>query len=105
MIDDDSSMNGENGSGTGETGEAASLSRCPTGWQDGPDRHPGTARMKWNRSMNITVIECYYLSKSVDKSGRPVKGYRQRMYAVWRERGLPKITEQIRLGRSERMSG
>ena len=64
MTDDDSSMNGLNGSGTGETGEAASPGRCPTGWQSGPGRHLATARMKWNRDMNIAVIECYYLSKS-----------------------------------------
>ena len=44
--------------------------------------------------MNIAVMECYYLSKPVDESGRPVRGYRQRMHAVWKERGLPKITEQ-----------
>ena len=94
MIDDDSSINGVNGSGTWETGEAASPGRCPTGRQGGPGRHPATARMKWNRDMNIAVMECYYLSKPVDESGRPVRGYRQRMHAVWKERGLPKITEQ-----------
>ena len=44
--------------------------------------------------MNIAVMECYHLSKPVDESGRPVRGYRQRMHAVWKERGLPKITEQ-----------
>lgn len=61
----------------------------------GPGRHPATARMKWNREMNIAVlVECYYLSKPVDESGTPVTGYRQRMHALWKERGLPKITEQ-----------
>ena len=44
--------------------------------------------------MNTAVLECYYLSKPVDESGRAVRGYRQRMHAVWKERGLPKITEQ-----------
>ena len=39
-------------------------------------------------------MECYYLSKPVDESGRPVRGYRQRVHTVWKERGLPKITEQ-----------
>ena len=67
MIDDDSSMNGVNGSGTGESGEAASPGRCPTGWQGGPGRHPATARMKWNRDMNIAVMECYYLSNQLMK--------------------------------------
>ena len=94
MTDYDSSMNGVNGSGTGETGEAASPGRCPTVGQGGPGRHPATVRMKWSRDMNIAVMECYYLSKPVDENGRPVRGYRQRMHAVWKERGLQKITEQ-----------
>ena len=67
MIDDDSSMNGVNGSGTGETGEAASPGRWPTGWQGGPGPHPATVRMKWNRDMNIAVMECHYLSKQLIK--------------------------------------
>ena len=50
--------------------------------------------MKRNRDMNIAVIECHYVSKQVDESGRPIRGYRQRMHAVWKERGLPKITKQ-----------
>ena len=82
MIDDDSTKNGVNGSETGKTGEAASPGRCPTGYQGGPGRHPAAARMKWNRDMNIAVIECYYQIKPVDESGRPVKGYIQGMYAV-----------------------
>ena len=94
MTDDDSSMNGVNGSGTRGTGDAASPGRCPTVGQGGPGRHPATVRMKWSRDINIAVMECYYLSKPVDESGRPVRGYRQRMHAVWKERGLPKITEQ-----------
>ena len=44
--------------------------------------------------MNIAVMGCYYLSKPVDESGRPVRGHRQRIHAVWKERDLPKITEQ-----------
>ena len=44
--------------------------------------------------MDIAVMECYYLSKPVDESGRPVRGHRQRSHAVWKERDLPKITEQ-----------
>ena len=30
----------------------------------------------------------------MDEGGRPVRVYRQRMHAVWKERGLQKITEQ-----------
>ena len=73
---------------------ATSPGRCPTVGQGGPGRHPATARMKWSRNMNIAVMGCYYLSKPVDESGRPVRGYRQRMHAVRKERVLPKITEQ-----------
>ena len=83
MIDDDLSMDRVNGSETGETGDAASCGRCPTVWQGGPGRHPANARMNWSRDMNIAVMECYYLSKPVDESGSPVRGYRQRMHAVW----------------------
>ena len=44
--------------------------------------------------MNIAVMECYYLSKPVDENGRAVRGYRQRMHAVWKERGLQKVTAE-----------
>ena len=57
MTDDDSSMNGLKGSGTGETGEATSPGRCPTGWQGGPGRHLANARMKWNRDMNCNGVQ------------------------------------------------
>ena len=58
-----------------EPGKLVKLPRpaSPTVGQDGPGRHPATARMKWSRDMNITVMECYYLSKPVDESGRPVR--------------------------------
>ena len=95
-----------NGNGTGEIGEAASPGKCPTVGQDGPGRHPATARMKWSRDMNITVMECYYLSKPVDESGRPVIGYRQRMHAVWKKEVYQRKRSRdyvIRLGRSEKM--
>ena len=92
-----------NGNGTGETGETASPDKCPTVGQDGPGRHPATARMKWSRDMNIAVIECYYLSKPVDESGRPDRecmlSGRKEVYQRKRSRDYV-----IRLGRSERMS-
>ena len=84
MIDDDSTKNGVNESETAGTGEAALPGSCPTGWQGGPGRHPAAARMKWNRDMNIAVIECYYQSKPDDGSRTSVKGYRQEMHAVWK---------------------
>ena len=73
MTDNDSSMNGVNASGTGETGETVSHDRCPTAGQDGPSRHSTTARMKWSRDINVAVMERYYLSKPVDDNGRPVR--------------------------------
>ena len=94
MTDNDSSMNGVNASGTGETGETVSHDRCPTAGQDGPSRHSTTARMNLSRDMDIAVMKCYYLSKPVDEGGKAVRGYRQRMDAVWKERSLPRITEQ-----------
>ena len=80
-----------------EPGKLVKLSRTagvPLLGQGGPGRHPATVRMKGSRDMNIAVMECYYLSKPVDESGRLLKGYRQRMHPVWKERGLQKIAEQ-----------
>ena len=95
MIDDDSTKNGVNGSETGENGKAASPGRCPTRWQGGPGRHPAVARMKWNRDMNIAAIECNYQSKPVDESGRPAKGYRQGMHAVWKRLTKDNLVETM----------
>lgn len=44
--------------------------------QRGPGRHPATARMKWNREVNMVVMECFYRSKPFDEEGKPVRGYR-----------------------------
>ena len=77
MTDVNSSINGVNRSVIGETGEASAPGRCPTVGQGGLGRHPATARVKWSGYMNIAVMECYYLSKPVDESGRPVRGYRR----------------------------
>ena len=41
------------------------------------------------------VMECYYRSNAIDKNGVPPKGYRQRMYREWLERGpLGDVTDQ-----------
>ena len=61
----------------------------------GPGGHPAAARMKWNQDMKIAVIECYYQSKPVDESGRPVKGYRQGMHAVWKRFTIDNIAETM----------
>ena len=44
--------------------------------------------MKWNKEVNKVVIECFYGSKPFDEEGRPVTGYRKRMFRKWRDRGL-----------------
>ena len=45
-------------------------------------------RRKWSLAVNKIVMECYYRS---DPSKR---GYRKRMFGVWQEKGIFKITEQ-----------
>ena len=50
--------------------------------------------MKWNKELNVAVMECYFLSKPTDENGRPVQGYRKRMHNIWKERELPTVTEQ-----------
>ena len=50
--------------------------------------------MKWNKEVNEVVIECFYRNKPFDADGKPVRGYRQRMFREWRDRGLFESTEQ-----------
>ncbi|XP_065051764.1 uncharacterized protein LOC135681303 [Rhopilema esculentum] len=79
---------------TGTDGEGLSLGRCPMEEQRGPGRHPTTARTGWSKSMNVAVMECYFLSKPVNDDGKPVRGYRRRMHNIWRERHSFNLTEQ-----------
>lgn len=44
--------------------------------------------------MNIVVMKCYFRSKPLEENGVPMKGYRQRMYKEWKERGLFNVSEQ-----------
>ena len=39
-------------------------------------------------------MECYYLSKPINDEGKPIRGYRKRMHAIWRERQQLEMTEQ-----------
>ena len=39
-------------------------------------------------------MECFYRSKPFDEEGKPIRGYRQRMFREWRDRGLFESTEQ-----------
>ena len=80
--------------GTGTSCEGVSSGRCPVDEQRRPDRHHATARKSWNREVNIAVMECYFLSKPMDEEGKPLRGYRRRMHAIWKERCQMVVTEQ-----------
>ena len=51
-------------------------------------------RQTWTKTLNATVMECYFLSRPVDKDGKPVRGYRRRMHNIWKERYGTEMTEQ-----------
>ena len=36
-------------------------------------------RQTWTKTLNTTVMECYFLRRSVDEEGKQVGGYRRRM--------------------------
>ena len=75
-------------------GEGSSPSMCFLVQQPEPGRHQVTARIKWNKEVNKVVMECFYRSKPFDEEGKPVRGYRQRMFREWRDRRLFESTEQ-----------
>ena len=39
-------------------------------------------------------MEYFYRSKPFDEEGKPVRGYRKRLFRKWRERGMFESTEQ-----------
>ncbi len=80
--------------GTGTSSEGASSGRCSVEEQRRPGRNQATARMKWTKEMNIVVMECFYSANPFDENGVPIRGYRQRMYREWRERGMFNTSEQ-----------
>ena len=84
--------NGVNGTGT--SCEGLSPGRISSVRQRGPGRNPTTVRTKWNKSINKVVMECFYRSKPYDENGKPLRGYRQRMFREWEERGMFESTEQ-----------
>ena len=79
---------------TGGNAEGVSLGRCPVGEQGRPGRHYVSAKVRWTKKMNIDVMECYYRSNPVDENGKPIRGYRRRMFNIWKERGIIELTEQ-----------
>ena len=86
------SNNDVNGAGT--SSEGSSSGRCSSGEQRRPGRYPTTARMRWNKEVNKVVMECFYRSNPFNEEGRPIRGYRQRMFREWRVRGMFDSTEQ-----------
>ena len=42
-------------------------------------------RQMWTKTLNIAVMECYFLSRSLDEESKPVRGYRRRMHNIWKE--------------------
>ena len=34
-------------------------------------------RLRWTKTLNTAVMACYFLSRPVDKEGKPVRGYRR----------------------------
>ena len=79
---------------TGGNAEGVSLGRCPVGEQRRPGRHQVSAKVRWTKRMNIAVMECYYRSNPVDENGKSLRGYRRRMFNIWKERGIIELTEQ-----------
>ena len=67
-----------------------------------PGHHEKTARTGWFKEMNVAGMECYFLSRTCDKEGKPIRGFRKRMYNNWKERQGLKVTEQ-RLCDQDRM--
>ena len=62
---------------TGTTSEGLSPGRCPTVRQGGPGRYQASAKMKWNKELNVAVMECYFLSKPTHENEKPIRGYRR----------------------------
>ena len=80
--------NPNTGPGAGTLCEGpGSPGRCSPAQQRGPSRYHVTARKKWSKEVNIVVMECFYRSNPFDENGVPLKGYRQKMYREWFERG------------------
>jgi len=80
--------------GAGIFCEGPRSGRCPVVQQRRPGCHLTTAKRKWTKELNVKVMECYFLSNPLDKNGRPVRGYRQRMHRLWKDSGMFDIREQ-----------
>ena len=66
--------------GTGSANESSSPGRGSLAQQRGPSRQPATARLMWKKEVNKVVLECFYRSRPFDEVGKPIRGYRKRMF-------------------------
>ena len=71
--------------------------------QEDPSCHGTVARRcraKWSREMNVAAMECYFQSRRMGDDGKPIRGYRKRMIALWKERGYDaseqRLSDQVR---------
>ena len=67
--------------------EGSLAGRCFLVQQREPGRHQVTARMKWNKEVKKVVMECFNRTKPFDEEWKPIRGYIQRMFREWRDRG------------------
>ena len=91
--------------GTGSVSEGLSTGRCSVEQQHRPSRNHAAAvitRMKCTKDLNVAVMECFDLSKPFTEGGKSIRGYRQRMHRIWKERELFSVSEQ-RLSDQARM--
>ena len=79
------SNNGVNEAGV--YNESFSPGKCPVVRTRGSGRHQGAVQKKWSTQDNICVMTCYYQSQP------RVRGYRQRLHAFWKEKGLFQVGE------------
>ena len=91
-----SNQNFENNgmNGTRPLGKGSSPGRCFLVQQRELCHRQVIARMKWNKEVNKVVMECFYRTKPFDEERKSVRGYRQRMFREWRDKGLFESTEK-----------
>ena len=51
-------------------------------------------RQTWTKTLNTSVMECYFLSSLVDEVVKSIRGHRRRMHNIWKELNGIEITEQ-----------
>lgn len=78
--------------------------------QNGPNRQEvavGPHCTRWFYEKNVEVIECYFKSSLIGEDGKVRRGYRKRLYEMWRSRGYVESEQRIcdRLERFGGMSG